>query len=79
MPLATIYAAQCGCFASTVGCDRDRLLAECEVITEEDLAHPVGVEVKTLKNRDPNDLPRYKGQRLFFKKDVLAYMRKRMS
>ena len=36
MALATIYVARCGCLASTVGCDRDRLLTEFGAIIEED-------------------------------------------
>jgi hypothetical protein len=62
--------------------DRERLLAEFNMITEEDLAILFDVEVKTLKNRSSHDLPPFTktgGKRLFFKDDVTAYMRRRMS
>jgi Helix-turn-helix domain len=62
--------------------ERLRLMGEFGVMTEGDLAILFGVEVKTLKNRKENELPPFTktgGQRLFFKDDVMAYMRKRMS
>ncbi len=61
---------------------KQRLLNEFNVITEEDLAILFGVEVKTLKNRATHDLPPFTktgGKKLFFKEDVVAYMRRRMS
>jgi hypothetical protein len=62
--------------------ERVRLMTEFGVITEAELAILFGVEVKTLRNRKENELPPFTktgGQRLFFKEDVMAYMRKRMN
>jgi hypothetical protein len=59
--------------------ERQQLLASFGVITEQELASPLGVATKTLKNRDPRDLPAFsKGgnQRLFFRDDVLKYLRR---
>ena len=52
------------------------------VLTMKGLASLWGVDVKTLANKPIKDLPPYAkvgGKRLFFEKDVVAYMRKHMS
>ena len=62
--------------------DRERLLREFDMISEEDLAILFGVQVKSLKNRPTNDLPPFTktgGKRLFFRSDVMSYMRLRMN
>jgi len=62
--------------------NRERLLREFNMITEEDLAALFGVDPKTLKNRSPDDLPRFTktgGQRLYPKDEVDAWLRKRMN
>lgn len=59
--------------------NREALLEQFGVMTEEHLASLLGVEVKTLKNRSEKDLPPFSktgGKRLFFKEDVLAYLRR---
>jgi Helix-turn-helix domain len=65
------------------GPDRKPLLDEFGVITLEGLATLWGVDIKTLQNKATrNELPRHSrvgGKRLFFKEDVLAYMRKHMA
>src|SRR5436190_24047259 len=58
--------------------ERQQLLATFDLITEEQLAMLLGVEVKTLKNRDQRDLPAFSkvgNKRLFFKADVVKYLR----
>ena len=62
--------------------DRERLLTEFNMITMEELATLFGVDVRTLQNRPDSKLPTYSkvgGQRLFFKDDVVAFMRKNAS
>jgi hypothetical protein len=59
---------------------RTALLNEFNVMTEEQLATLFGVEVKTLKNRPADDLPPFSrtgGKRLFFKTDVLEFLKRR--
>jgi hypothetical protein len=59
---------------------RDALLQEFDMMTEDQLAALFGVEIKTLKNRPPSELPPFTktgGQRLFFKEGVRDYLRKR--
>ena len=60
--------------------ERQQLLALFDLITEEQLALLLDVEVKTLKNRDQRDLPAFSkvgNKRLFFKADVIKYLRRR--
>jgi len=62
--------------------NRERLLREFNMITEEDLAALFGVDPKTLKNRSLDDLPKFTktgGQRLFPKAEVEAYLLRRMN
>jgi hypothetical protein len=59
--------------------ERQRLLDKFDVITEEELAVLLDVTVKTLKNRDQLDLPAFSkvgNKRLFFKADVVKYLRR---
>jgi len=59
--------------------ERQQLLATFDLITEEQLAMLLDVEVKTLKNRDQRDLPAFSkvgNKRLFFKADVVKYLRR---
>ena len=59
--------------------ERQRLLDKFDVITEEELAVLLDVTVKTLKNRDQRDLPAFSkvgNKRLFFKADVVKYLRR---
>ena len=62
--------------------DRERLLREFGMITDDDLAILLGISPHTLKNRPTNELPPFTKSggkyRLYFKDDVTAYMRKRM-
>ena len=58
---------------------RKGLLEEFGMLTQEELATLFGVDVKTLQNKDPKELPphsRVGGKRFFFKDDVKAYMRR---
>jgi len=58
---------------------RRRLLDEFGMMTQEELATLWGIDVKTLWNKADKELPphsRVGGKRLFFKDDVLSYMRK---
>lgn len=58
---------------------RERLLAEFNMITQEELATLFGVDVRTLQNRPDSKLPAYSkvgGQRLYFKDDVVAFMKR---
>jgi phage terminase Nu1 subunit (DNA packaging protein) len=60
--------------------ERRRLLDKFDMITEEELAVLLDVTVKTLKNRDQRDLPSFSkvgNKRLFFKADVIKYLRRR--
>jgi hypothetical protein len=62
------------------GAERRRLLDKFDMITEEELALLLNVEVKTLKNRDQRDLPSFSkvgNARLFFKTDVVKFLRRR--
>jgi len=62
--------------------NRKPLLEDCGMYTEEDVAAILDVSVKTLKNRSVDDLPPFSkagGKRLFFKEDVVAFLRQRMS
>jgi len=55
--------------------------ARLGVLSLRGLASLWGLDVKTLLNRDPKNLPpsmKIGGKRMFFEKDVLAYMRQRM-
>jgi hypothetical protein len=59
--------------------ERQQLLATFDLITEEQLAMLLDVTTKTLKNRDPRDLPVFSkvgNKRLFFKADVVKYLRR---
>jgi hypothetical protein len=59
--------------------ERRRLLEKFDMITEEELALLLNVEVKTLKNRDQRDLPAFSkvgNKRLFFIADVVKYLRR---
>ena len=52
------------------------------VLTMKGLASLWDIDVKTLANKPMKDLPPYSkigGKRLFFEKDVLAYMRQHMN
>jgi hypothetical protein len=61
---------------------RERLLQEFNMITLDDLAKLLDLDVKTLQNRRaPDSLPRYSkvgGKRLFFKADIIEWLRKHM-
>lgn len=60
--------------------ERRRLLDKFDMITEEELAVLLDVTVKTLKNRDQRDLPAFSkvgNKRLFFKADVIKFLRRR--
>lgn len=60
---------------------RDKLLAEFGMLTLEELATLFGVDFRTLQNRGKHNLPPHSkvgGKMLFFKDDVVAYMRKNM-
>lgn len=60
---------------------RRDLLEAFGLVTEQQLAILLDVDPKTLKNRSRKNLPPYtkvSGKRLFFRDDVLAYMRGRM-
>lgn len=60
---------------------RKRLLEEFGMLTQEELATLFGVDVKTLMNKSAKELPphsRVGGKRLFFKDDVMRYLRKHM-
>jgi hypothetical protein len=61
--------------------ERDHLLQEFGLVTEGQLAVLLDVDVKTLKNRARKNLPPYTkvgGKRLFFRDDVVRYMRDHM-
>ena len=57
--------------------DRERLLAEFDMITEQDLATLLRVDVKTLRNRSRSELPTFSKvgrERLFHKEAVKTYL-----
>ena len=60
---------------------RQRLLDEFGMITLEELATLINVDVRTLRNRAESKLPPYTkvgAKRLFFKQDVIDWLRKSM-
>ena len=60
--------------------ERQRLLDKFDMITEEELAVLLDVTVKTLKNRNQRELPAFSkvgNKRLFFKADVIKFLRRR--
>lgn len=58
--------------------DREQLLDQFGLMTEDELAVLFGVNVQSLRNRKPNELPPFTktgARRLFFKDDVVEFMR----